>query len=143
MRISWRTVGHIITRVSAEKLAAADPLGALRRIGIDEISYKRGHKYLVVVVDHDSGRLVWAAPGRDMATLHTFFDVLGEQRAAALTHVSADGADWIATVVAARAPAAVLCADPFYGGLRVMPASTLPVLLSAWPAHPEAGIIRA
>ena len=114
MRISWRTVGHIITRVSAEKLAAADPLGALRRIGIDEISYKRGHKYLVVVVDHDSGRLVWAAPGRDMATLHTFFDVLGEQRAAALTHVSADGADWIAAVVAARAPAAVLCADPFH-----------------------------
>ncbi len=35
-----------------------------RRIGIDEISYKRHHRYLTVVVDHDSGRLVWAAPGR-------------------------------------------------------------------------------
>jgi transposase len=114
MRISWRTAGHIITRVSSEKLAASDPLAALRRIGIDEISYKKGHRYLVIVVDHDSGKLVWAAPGRDKATLHTFFDALGEQRTAALTHVSADGADWIAAVVAARAPAAVLCADPFH-----------------------------
>jgi transposase len=114
MRISWRTVGNIIERVCADQLAAIDPLAGLTRIGIDEISYKRGHKYLVVVVDHDSGRLVWAAPGRDTATVAKFFDALGDQRAAALTHVSADGADWIASVVADRAPQAVLCADPFH-----------------------------
>lgn len=114
MRISWRTVGHIIARVSAEKLAAADPLAGLSRIGIDEISYKRGHKYIVVVVDHDTGRLVWAAPGREAKTAHAFFDALGAARAASITHVSADGADWIAGVVAARAPQAILCADPFH-----------------------------
>ena len=114
MRISWRTVGHIIARVTAEQLAGTDLLAGLARIGIDEISYKRGHKYIVVVVDHDSGRLVWAAPGREASTVHAFFDALGEQRAAALTHVSADGAEWIAGVVAARAPQAVLCADPFH-----------------------------
>ena len=57
--------------------AADDRFAGLRRIGIDEISYKRGHKYLTVVVDHDSGRLVWAAPGRDTATLQAFFDLLG------------------------------------------------------------------
>ncbi len=114
MRISWRTVGHIIARVTAEQLAAIDPLTGLRRIGIDEISYKRGHKYLVVVVDHDSGKLVWAAPGRDTATMNAFFDQLGPERAAQLTHVSADGADWIAGAVRERAPQAVLCADPFH-----------------------------
>ncbi len=114
MRISWRTVGHIIARVSAEQLAAADPLAGLRRIGVDEISYKRGHKYIVVVVDHDTGRLVWAAPGRESKTVHAFFDALGAERAARITHVSADGADWIAGVVEARAPQAVLCADPFH-----------------------------
>ena len=114
MRISWRTVGHIIARVLAEQLAAADPLAGLTRIGIDEISYKRGHKYIVVVVDHDSGKLVWAAPGRGTATMNAFFDALGDQRAVQLTHVSADGAEWIAGVVAARAPLAVLCADPFH-----------------------------
>jgi len=66
------------------------------------------------VVDHDSGRLVWAAPGRDKATLHQFFDALGQERCAAVTHVSADGADWIAAVVADRCPQAVRCADPFH-----------------------------
>ena len=114
MRISWRTVGTIIARVSAEAEAATDRLAGLRRIGIDEISYKKGHKYLVIVVDHDTGRLIWAAPGRDTSTVHAFFDQLGEERCRLLTHLSADGADWIAGPAAARAPQAVLCADPFH-----------------------------
>ena len=114
LRIAWRTVGSIIHRVVAEAVAARDPLEGLRRIGIDEISYKRGHRYLTVVVDHDSKRLVWAAPGRDKATLSRFFDALGEPRSAQVTHVSADGADWVADVVAARCPTAVRCADPFH-----------------------------
>lgn len=114
LRVAWRTVGAIVERVNAEVDARIDRLDGLRRIGIDEISYKRGHRYLTVVVDHDTGRLVWAEPGRDDATLHRFFDALGPERAAQLTHVSADMADWIARVVAHRAPAAVRCADPFH-----------------------------
>ncbi len=114
MRIGWRAVGGIVTRIQAEIDASVDRLEGLRRIGIDEISYKRGHRYLTVVVDHDSGRLVWAAPGRDKATLEAFFDALGEDRCAGITHVSADGADWISGVVADRCPAAVRCADPFH-----------------------------
>jgi transposase len=114
MRIAWRTVGAIITRVWADVEAVHDRFADLRRIGIDEISYKRGQRYLTVVVDHDSGRLVWAAPGREKATLQRFFDALGAERCAAISHVSADGADWISAVVAARCPNAVRCADPFH-----------------------------
>ena len=114
MRVAWRTVGSIMTRVWADGDIAADRFAGLTRIGIDEISYKRGHKYITVVVDHDSGRLVWAAPGRDMATLRGFFDELGEARSAEITHVSADQAQWIADVVTSHAPNAVLCADPFH-----------------------------
>jgi transposase len=117
MRIAWRTVGAIITRVWADVEKLHDRFADLTRLGIDEISYKRGHRYLTVVVDHDSGRLVWAAPGRDKATLETFFDALeasGEGRCAAITHVSADGADWISDVVADRCVNAVRCADPFH-----------------------------
>ena len=66
------------------------------------------------MVDHDTGRLVWAAPGRDAATLSRFFDTLGEARCAQVRLVSADAAEWIATTVAARCPQAVLCADPFH-----------------------------
>jgi transposase len=114
MRIAWRTVGAIITRVWADVEAVHDRFADLRRIGIDEIAYKRGQRYLTVVVDHDSGRLVWAAPGREKATLERFFDALGEERCAQITHVSADGADWISAVVTRRCPSAVRCADPFH-----------------------------
>jgi len=114
LRIAWRTVGAIVARVSADIDASVDRFEGLARVGIDEISYKRGHRYLTVVVDHDTGRLVWAAPGRDDATLHRFFDALGAERAAQITHVSADMADWIARVVAQRAPNAIRCADPFH-----------------------------
>ena len=114
MRIAWRTVGAIIARVWADIDGLHDRFARLRRIGVDEISYKRGHKFLTVVVDHDTGRLVWAAPGRDRATLAAFFDALGAERCAAITHVSADGADWIEKVVDQRCPNAVRCADPFH-----------------------------
>ena len=92
MRIAWRSVGAIITRVAAEAMAGVDRFAGLRRIGIDEISYKKGFRYLTVVVDHDSRRLIWAAPGRNRATVRAFFDLLGPQRASEITHITADAA---------------------------------------------------
>jgi len=114
MRVAWRTVGAIIARVWADIETQHDRFDGLRRIGIDEISYKRGHKYVMVVVDHDARRLVWAAPGRDGATVRQFFDLLGQDRCAGLTHVSADGADFIDSIVAQMCPNAVRVADPFH-----------------------------
>jgi transposase len=55
-----------------------------------------------------------AAPGRDTATLRRFFDALGVERCAQITHVSVDAADWIADVVTERCPGAIRCADPFH-----------------------------
>ncbi len=104
----------VITRVWDDVEALHDRFAGLRRIGIDEISYKRGHRYLTIVVDHDSGRLVWAGVGRNEATLEKFFELLGPDRCAQITHVSADGADFIATIVAETCPSAVRVADPFH-----------------------------
>jgi transposase len=114
LRIAWRTVGAIVARVNADIETRVDRLAGLRRIGIDEVSYKKHHHYLTVVVDHDTGRLVWAAPGHDEATLSRFFDALGPQRAAQLTHITADMAGWIAAVVDRRATGAVRVADAFH-----------------------------
>jgi transposase len=114
LRIAWRSVSGIVTRVVAERAGATDRLAGLRRIGIDEISYKKGQRYLLVVTCHDTGRLVWAGKDRTKETLGRFFDDLGAERAAALTHVSADGAECIHTVVTVPAPRAVLCLDPFH-----------------------------
>ena len=114
LRVAWRTVGAIVARVGADIDAVVDRLDGLTRIGIDEISYKRGYRYLTIVVDHDTGRLVWAAPGRDRSTVNGFFDALGPERAARITHVSADMAGWISAVVTRRAPQATQVADAFH-----------------------------
>jgi len=114
LRVAWRTVGRVCARVADEQDARTDRFAGLRRIGVDEIAYKKGHRYRTVVVDHDSGRLIWAAPGRDEQTLEGFFDALGDDRACQLTHRSADAAAWIANVAARRCPQAVGCLDPFH-----------------------------
>ena len=114
MRIAWRTVGAICERVATEAQRDVDLLNGLRRIGIDEISHRTGQRYLTVVVDHDSGRLVWAAAGRDRKTVEAFLDALGEERCKQLELVSCDMASWIAGPVADRLPDAVRCVDPFH-----------------------------
>jgi hypothetical protein len=95
MRVAWRSVSTILERVAAEAMRKVDLLDGLRRIGVDEISHRKGQRYLTVVVDHHSARLVWAAPGRDRRTVLAFFDALGEERCKQIELVSADMAAWI------------------------------------------------
>ena len=114
MRIAWRSVGGICARVAAEAQAQRDLLAGLRRIGVDEISHRKGHRYLTVVVDHDTGRLVWAAPGQDRKTMERFLDELGEERCAQLELISCDMASWITLPVTERCPDAEICLDPFH-----------------------------
>jgi transposase len=112
--LAWRSVGSIIERVSSEAQTLQDRFAGVTRIGIDEISHRKGHKYLVTVVDHDSGRLLWAAPGRDEATVQKFFDELGEDRTKAIRFVTCDAASWIHNAVKKRCPNAEICLDPFH-----------------------------
>ncbi len=114
LRIAWRTVAAIVTRVVTDGCDTNDLLAGLSRIGIDEIAYRKGHRYLTVIVDHTSGRLVWAREGRNKDTVAAFFDELGAGRSAMLTHVSCDGAEWIHAVVRQRAPQALICLDAFH-----------------------------
>jgi transposase len=114
MRVAWRTVGQILQRVAAEAQREIDLLEGLQQIGIDEISHRQGQRYLTVVVDHHTGRLVWAAPGRDRQTVLAFFDALGAERCQKLELISADMAAWIAGPIAERAPQAARCVDPFH-----------------------------
>jgi len=79
LRIGWDTVGAIVERVVADHLDG-DRLAGLVMIGVDEISYRKGQRYLTQVCDHQSGAIVWAKPGRNAQTLQAFFDQLGERR---------------------------------------------------------------
>ena len=115
LRISWYTVGRIVERVAADERARrGDPLAGLARIGIDELSFRAGQRYITVVVDHATGLLVWAAPGRDKKTVARFFAELGAERRATLELVSSDMGEWITRVVGEQCPNAVLCIDPFH-----------------------------
>jgi transposase len=114
MRVTWRTVGSICERVAAEQVAQRDLLTGLKRVGIDDFSHRKGHRYLTVVVDHDTGRLVWAAPGRDRKTVEKFLDLLGAKRCEQIELVSCDMAESIASAVGERCPNAVRCVDPFH-----------------------------
>lgn len=111
--ISWRAVNNMCVRVASEALGRVDLLDGLVAIAIDEVKYNKGHKYLTVVCDHFTGKVIWAAKGRSKETVGKFFDALGE-RAAALGFVTADGAEWIRLVVADRAPDAIVCIDTFH-----------------------------
>lgn len=78
-------------------------MAGLSRIGLDEISIRKGQRYLTVV-DHDSGRLVWAHPGRDRKTVEKFLHTLGSERCQQVELVSCDDAEWITRPIARRCP---------------------------------------
>lgn len=111
--VSWRAVNNMCVRVASEALGRVDLLDGLVAVAIDEVKYKKGHRYLTVVCDHITGRVIWAAKGRSKETVGAFFDALGD-RAGALEFVTADGATWITDVVAERAPDAIVCLDTFH-----------------------------
>ena len=89
MRVAWRTVGEIARRV-LDRVQRGDPLDGLKQIGVDELSYRRHHEYITVVIDHIAKRIVWARPGKDAATLGEFFKELGPERSKQLEAVTID-----------------------------------------------------
>lgn len=113
MRCSWAATAAIVTRVVEEHLDDSR-LDDLYAIGVDEISYKRGHRYLTVVADHDTGNVVWVGTGRSRATLEAFYDQLGPERAGRLQAVTMDGAPPFIGATTAKAPQAMICFDPFH-----------------------------
>lgn len=75
LRIDWDTVGRIVKRVCDSEL---DPgrLDDLYEIGVDEVSWKRQHKYLTLVVDHQRRQVMWGCEGSGQAAADEFFDEL-------------------------------------------------------------------
>ena len=132
MRVAWDTVGRIVDRVVAERV---DPgrLHELARIGVDEVSYRRRHRYLTVVADHDSGRIVWVAKGRNSTTLQAFFDELGDRRAT-IRAISIDMSGGYEKAIRENAPAAEVCFDPFHV-VRVGADAVDQVRRDEWNAH--------
>jgi len=75
VRIDWETVGRIIKRVGDE-LLPADRLNDLFNISLDEVAWRKGHRYLTLVGDHDQGCVVWGTEGKGQAAADEFFSEL-------------------------------------------------------------------
>jgi transposase len=121
LRVGWDTVGRIIARVTTDRLDERR-LQGLVCIGVDEISYRRHHRYLTSVADHRSGAIVWCRAGRNSATLQAFFDELGPRKDS-IRAVSIDMSGEYQRAIRDAIPAAEICCDVNPGsewsGLRV------------------------
>lgn len=113
LRCSWEAVDRAVRMLVAEHLPT-DRLDGLYRIGVDEISYKRGHHYLTIVCDHDTGRVVWVTKDRTRKAFTDFFTALGPDRSEQLTAITMDGSPIYMPVAEENAPQATVCLDPFH-----------------------------
>lgn len=96
LRISWNTIGPVISRMRAElDTNPAARFAGLVRIGVDETSYKKGHKYITVVINHDTGKVIWAHEGHGKTIFTKFFKLLSKEQLDRIQLVSGDGAKWI------------------------------------------------
>jgi transposase len=111
--IDWRTVGVIVGRVVERKLDPAR-LQNLRSIGIDEFSYRKRHRYLTVVVDHDRQRVVWTGEGKGATALAKFFAEIGPEACRRLETVTMDMSAGYQLAVRSHAPQAVIVFDRFH-----------------------------
>ncbi|HVI18814.1 MAG TPA: ISL3 family transposase, partial [Gaiellales bacterium] len=132
LRIAWESVGRIVARVMADHLNQRR-LDGLVAIGVDEISDRRGQRYLTCVADHASGAIVWCAPGRNSATLQAFFAELGERRAS-IRAVSIDMSGEYQRAIRQAIPQAEICFDPFHV-CRLASRATDQVRRDEWNAH--------
>jgi transposase len=132
LRIAWDTVGRIVARVTADHLDERR-LDGLILIGVDEISYRRGQRYLTSVADHRTGAIVWCRAGRNSATLAAFFADLGDRRAS-IRAVSIDMSGEYQRAIRDAIPDAQLCFDPFHV-CRLASRATDQVRRDEWNAH--------
>jgi transposase len=132
LRIAWDTVGRIVERVVADHLDERR-LAGLVAIGVDEISYRRHHRYLTSVVDHRTGAIVWCAAGRNAATLQRFFDELGDRKTS-IRAVSIDMSGGYEKAIRDNLPGAEIAFDPFHV-VRLGQRAVDQVRRDEWNAH--------
>ena len=113
-RIKWGTVGNCVKRVQRNIAPAETHSRKLKKIAIDETSYRKGYKYVTTVQDLETGEIVWASDGYGGDVLKVFFESLTKEQLDGIEYVVADGARWITRQVESFCPGAKRCVDPFH-----------------------------
>jgi transposase len=125
-RLSWKEVAEVFRTSWDQVFRAVEmavqwgcehrDLGGIRAIGVDEVQWQRGHRYLTLVyqIDTHCKRLVWVGKERKVKTLLGFFRWLGPQRSAALKFVCSDMWKPYLRVIAKKAGGAIHVLDRFH-----------------------------
>jgi transposase len=101
---------RIITRVRT-----GHRIQGLVSIGIDEVSYKKGQKYVTLVYDLDRAKVLWVGEGKGRATIDRFFtEVLTKEQREAIRWACSDMANGYTEAVKAHCPNATLVIDRFH-----------------------------
>ena len=114
-RVSWDHVYNSVKYAVSWGFTHRDLTG-IESIGIDEVQWKRGHKYQTLVYQIDEGckRLLWIGPNRTAKTLLRFFRFLGKDRTKKLKFVCSDMWQAYLKVIAKKAPKAIHVLDRFH-----------------------------
>lgn len=125
-RLSWKEVASVFhcswdsvfrsVEMAVQWGRAHQDLSGIRAIGIDEIAWKKGHKYLTLVYQIDSHckRLLWIGKERKIKTLLGFFRWLGTERSQALAFICSDMWRPYLKVIAKKADQALHVLDRFH-----------------------------
>ena len=114
-RVSWEKVYRSVTWVVEYGLEHRD-LDGVTAIGVDEIQFRKGHRYLTVVyqINAECRRLLWVGPDRTTKTLLRFFRAMGRERTAAIQFVCSDMWQPYLKVIAKKAGQAIHILDRFH-----------------------------
>jgi transposase len=114
-RTSWDKVFHSVEYAVKWGLAHRD-LSDVHSIGVDEVLWHRGHKYLTVVyqVDSECKRLLWVGKDRTVKTLLKFFREFGKERSSRLLYICSDMWKPYLKVIAKKAAQAIHVLDRFH-----------------------------
>lgn len=125
-RLSWREVS-LIFKTSWENVYRSvawvveyglqnRSLDDITAIGVDEVQFQKGHRYLTVVyqIDQDCRRLLWIGKDRTTRTLLRFFRMMGKERTAAIRFICSDMWRPYLKVIAKKASHALHILDRFH-----------------------------
>lgn len=111
--LSWDEVRTIDHKHLAQKYRKR-PWKNLRKIGVDEVAIKKGHTYITIVMNLETGDILYAAPDRTQATLERFFRELGPGRCRRIQAVAMDMWQPYAAAVRHYLPRARIVFDKFH-----------------------------
>lgn len=111
--LDWKTVKNI-DKFFLEAQYGTPRFDGLRLLAVDEIAIRKGHRYLTVILDYESGRVVWIGQKRKARTLKTFFNLLSKGQKSKLEAIAMDMWDPYIKAVKEKVPHVKIVFDLFH-----------------------------